>query len=139
MKRLLVSGLSLGLVAVLSVPAFAGGPRAADMVNAKDVWGGAYDNVWTNAVPDANGVVTTPAGGGRSPAAGDVGDRFGLRPRDDTSGLSVQAGSASRGCRPPVRLTRDPRASQIASGRQDAILPHILATTRGGCRCRRGR
>ena len=68
LKRLLVFGLSLGLVTVLSVPAFADGPRAADMDNAKDVWPGtAYDNWFTNAWPDANGVVTTPAGGGSSP------------------------------------------------------------------------
>lgn len=67
LKRLLAFGLSLGLVTVLSVPAFAVGPRAADMDNAKDVWGGAYDNPTTNAVPNANGVVTTPAGGGSSP------------------------------------------------------------------------
>lgn len=69
-RRLLLIGaaglLTLG-GAFSTMAAQPANPRAADMDNAGDVFGGPYDNAVTQAVPHANGVVTTPAGGGKSP------------------------------------------------------------------------
>jgi hypothetical protein len=69
--RKIVFGLATSalLIGAMAGPAVAGTPRAADIDNARDALAAYpdYDNAVTRAVPEANGVVVTPAGGGKSP------------------------------------------------------------------------